>query len=74
MNDLPTTITATDLEGVDWVKSSYSNNGGNCVEVADLTGAVALRDSKQSDGPALILPADSFGSFITGVREGGFDA
>lgn len=74
MNTLPATITASALEGADWVKSSYSNNGGNCVEVASLSGAVALRDSKQTDGPALLMSSGIFESFITGVRDGGFDA
>jgi hypothetical protein len=39
-----------------WRKSSYSGQTGSCVEVADtLSGAVAVRDSTDPDGPALIL-------------------
>jgi hypothetical protein len=46
--------------GAIWRKSARVNNGGNCVEVArNLTGIVAVRDSKDPEGPALIFsPAD----------------
>lgn len=56
-----------------WFKSSYSNGGNACVEVAGLTGAVAVRDSKQTDGPHLLMQAAAFASFVTGMRKG-FDA
>ncbi|MFG1853229.1 DUF397 domain-containing protein [Actinomadura geliboluensis] len=39
-----------------WRKSTYTgSNGGNCVELAAVTGAVAVRDSKDPDGPVLLL-------------------
>ncbi|MEU8303249.1 DUF397 domain-containing protein [Actinomadura sp. NPDC048955] len=45
-----------DLTNADWRKSSYTgSNGGNCVELADVAGAVAVRDSKDPDGPLLLL-------------------
>ncbi|WP_335978300.1 DUF397 domain-containing protein [Streptomyces sp. CA2R106] len=69
--------TAPDLVAEDaWFKSSYSQeNGTNCVEVADLTptGQVAVRDSKDKAGPALVFPADSFAQFVAAVRGGRFD-
>jgi hypothetical protein len=49
------------LSGAIWRKARKSGgNGGNCVEVArNLPGIVAVRDSKDPDGPKLILtPAD----------------
>jgi hypothetical protein len=58
-----------------WFKSSYSsNNGTNCVEVADLTavGEVAVRDSKDKTGPALVLTPAAWSSFVTAVRAGHF--
>ncbi|MBP5875641.1 DUF397 domain-containing protein [Streptomyces scabiei] len=67
------TLAASDLD-VTWVKSSYSNGGNNCVEVAGLEDAVAVRDSKNPDGPALVLPGAVFGSFVTGVRTGSLHA
>ncbi|MES9539323.1 DUF397 domain-containing protein [Actinomadura sp. NPDC000600] len=45
-----------DLTDIKWRKSSYSaSNGGNCVELAGAAGAVAVRDSKDPDGPVLLL-------------------
>ncbi|GGQ12727.1 hypothetical protein BKA00_006496 [Actinomadura coerulea] len=45
-----------DLTNARWRKSSYTgSNGGNCVELADAAGAVAVRDSKDPDGPVLLL-------------------
>ncbi|MEU8123241.1 DUF397 domain-containing protein [Spirillospora sp. NPDC049024] len=45
-----------DLTNAKWRKSSYTgSNGGNCVELADADGAVAVRDSKDPDGPVLLL-------------------
>ena len=66
-------LTARDLD-VAWIKSSYSNGGNNCVEVAGLPCAVAVRDSKNPDGPALLMPSAAFESFVTGVRESRFDS
>ncbi|MFE0693531.1 DUF397 domain-containing protein [Streptomyces sp. NPDC059173] len=60
-----------------WFTSSYSNNGGDCVEVAaDLTathGIVPVRDSKVVDGPVVTVPATAFAAFVAGVRSGTFD-
>lgn len=59
-------------------KSSYSSNGGACIEVAanlaDSHGIVPVRDSKNTTGPVLNIPATSFAAFVTGVRGGEFDA
>ncbi|AYN35964.1 hypothetical protein DUI70_5469 [Streptomyces albus] len=61
-----------------WFTSSYSSNGGNCVEVATnllaLRGIVPVRDSKNPAGPVLDFPTDAFASFVTGVKAGKFDA
>ncbi|WP_405929341.1 DUF397 domain-containing protein [Streptomyces griseus] len=61
-----------------WAKSSYSDNGGSCVEwaprTASTTGIVPVRDSKNPGGPALAVAAEAFTSFVAGVKAGGFDA
>ncbi|MEV4006687.1 DUF397 domain-containing protein [Actinomadura sp. NPDC049753] len=46
-----------DLTSAKWRKSTHSGpNGGECVELADAAGAVvAVRDSKDPDGPVLLL-------------------
>jgi Domain of unknown function (DUF397) len=64
-----------DLNRAEWRKSSYSTgNGGACVEVAsNLPGAVAVRDSKDPHGPALIFTPAEWEAFTAGVRRGGFD-
>ncbi|MFE3686044.1 DUF397 domain-containing protein [Streptomyces sp. NPDC059095] len=57
-----------------WFTSSYSNNGGQCVEVAAnlvaSRGTVPVRDSKDQGGPILDLPAGAFSAFIEGVKSG----
>jgi hypothetical protein len=57
-----------------WVKSSYSGNGGSCVEwapgVASATGIVPVRDSKAPAGPVLNVPAAAFATFVAGVKAG----
>ena len=64
-----------DLTKADWRKSSYSSsNGGNCVEVAsNLPGVVAVRDSKDREGPALVFTPDEWRAFLAGARGGEFD-
>ncbi|WP_432148846.1 DUF397 domain-containing protein [Streptomyces sp. bgisy029] len=55
-----------------WVKSSYSNNGGSCVEwaprTASTTGIVPVRDSKNPTGPTLHVTAAAFSTFVTGLK------
>ncbi|MFI0447379.1 DUF397 domain-containing protein [Actinomadura sp. 6N118] len=45
-----------ELTDVRWRKASRSlSNGGECVEVAGARGLVAVRDSKNPDGPVLLM-------------------
>lgn len=63
------------LTGVEWRKSTRSgSNGGDCVEVArNLRGTVAVRDSKDSEGPKLIFAPGDWRTFAAGVKAGAFD-
>ncbi|MEU6717581.1 DUF397 domain-containing protein [Nonomuraea sp. NPDC046802] len=65
-----------DLSQAVWRKSSHSGgNGGNCVEVAtNLPGFIAVRDSKNPSGPALIFTPAEWKAFLGGVKLGEFDA
>jgi hypothetical protein len=55
-----------DLTGARWRKSTRSgNNGGACVEVADnLSSVVAVRDSKDPSGPALVFDPPAWRAFV----------
>lgn len=63
------------LDNVTWRKSSYSgSNGGNCVEVAALPGNVlAVRDSKNPDGPVLTFSRAEWRTFTTTLKTGPLD-
>jgi hypothetical protein len=57
-----------------WVKSSYSTGNGACVEVkSPVLHAIAVRDSKVTDGPALGFAPDSWNAFVSEVSRGAFD-
>ena len=67
-------IPAGQLEGVTWQKSRRSNPSGNCVEAALLSnGEVAMRNSRDPEGPALIYTRAEIEAFLGGVRDGDFD-
>ncbi len=53
-----------------WRKSSYSNTGANCVEVAQTrSGKVAVRDSKDPDGGVLTFSLDDWKAFVAKIKE-----
>ncbi|MGP2436311.1 DUF397 domain-containing protein [Streptomyces sp. JW3] len=56
-----------------WTKSRHSNAEGNCVEVARVDGGVALRNSRDPDGPALVYTPAEVAAFLAGAKDGEFD-
>ncbi|GAA0603370.1 DUF397 domain-containing protein [Streptomyces crystallinus] len=56
------------LHGATWRKSSHSGDqGGECIQIADLPHAVAVRDSKNPDGPAITFTPAAFDTFVRAV-------
>ncbi|MEV4247935.1 DUF397 domain-containing protein [Streptosporangium canum] len=76
-----------DLSRAEWRKSRFSgNNGGDCVEVAELkdvpdgpghkaghTDLIAVRDSKDPEGPKLFFTPAEWDAFVNGVKANEFD-
>ncbi|MFC4005725.1 DUF397 domain-containing protein [Nonomuraea purpurea] len=64
-----------ELNAATWRKSTRSGpNGGNCVEVAVLSGGRrGVRDSKNPTGPALVFTPSEWNAFIDGAKAGEFD-
>jgi hypothetical protein len=61
------------LACAEWSKSSYSSANGACVEVVkNLPGIVAIRDSKDPDGPKLLISSANWCTFVSGIKGGDF--
>ncbi|MFJ4676461.1 MULTISPECIES: DUF397 domain-containing protein [unclassified Kitasatospora] len=71
-------MTHIDLHNAQWVKSSHSSDGGNCVEFTpEFTathGIVPVRDSKDPHGPALLFTEPAFTAFVTAIKAGNFES
>lgn len=59
-------MSTVDLSGSRWRRSSFSSGSGddNCVEVAFTDQATALRDSKNTTGPVLLIPTEAWTAFL----------
>lgn len=56
------------MEYMKWRKSSHSSDDGNCVEVANLDGQRAVRDSKNPTATVLTFTTTQWTAFTTGVK------
>lgn len=62
------------FSGATWLKSRHSGAVGNCVELATLTtGEIAIRNSRNPEGPTLIYTRDEMAAFLSGAKDGEFD-
>jgi hypothetical protein len=74
MQDIHNGISAAELVGVSWKKSQRSNSQGACVEIARLDSAtIAMRNSRDPRGTALVYSADAVRALVSAVRTGEFD-
>jgi len=63
-----------DLSQAAWRKSKASGPyGDNCVEVAFINDAIAVRDSKHPQGPVLLFTQGEWDAFVYGAKDGEFD-
>ncbi|GAA4798776.1 DUF397 domain-containing protein [Streptomyces ziwulingensis] len=67
-------VPSRELDGLGWCKPWSDDQGGACVEVVKLAdGRVAVRQSTDPDGPALVFSAHEMTRFVTGVKAGDAD-
>ncbi|MBO0758986.1 MAG: DUF397 domain-containing protein [Bradyrhizobiaceae bacterium] len=67
------TLSAAERANLTWTKAQASTHNGQCVEIAAAAGNIALRDSKNPDGPVLVYTPAEFRAFLDGARNGEFD-
>jgi hypothetical protein len=67
-------VRSSGLSPAIWRKSSRTSDAGGtaCVEVAELPGRVAMRDSKDPAGPVLAFTRAEWSAFLGGVQTGKF--
>lgn len=68
------TLSDEELTGLAWIKASFSNHNGACVELASTRDKIAIRDSKDPGGPILVYTPAEFRAFLDGARNGEFDS
>jgi Domain of unknown function (DUF397) len=56
-----------------WLKAQSSGANGQCIEIASTAGKIAIRDSKDPEGPILVYTPGEFRAFLDGARNGEFD-
>jgi hypothetical protein len=54
----------------EWVKSSYSQNGGQCVECRTEGSEVLIRDTRHREAGHLTVPAREWAALLCALRAG----
>ncbi len=67
------TLSASERESLVWLKAHGSTANGQCIEIASASRNIAIRDSKDPEGPILVYTAAEFRAFLDGARNGEFD-
>lgn len=63
----------TQTPNTEWIKATASNGGAACVQMRRNTEGVEVRDSKDTDGPALRFTPTEFAAWLDGAKKGEFD-
>lgn len=67
MTEIRNGVSADDLPGTAWRKSTYSGAVGNCVELSWIEERGGVRNSRDPHGPVLVLPAGALLSLVSSV-------
>lgn len=62
-----------DMSCAIWRRSTRSGQNGNCVEIAQVAGIVAVRDSKNVGTPPILLPHAGWRALLANVDAGHYD-
>ncbi|MFC5252047.1 DUF397 domain-containing protein [Streptomyces nigrescens] len=74
MQEFANGVRASSIPNVIWTKSRKTMEQGQCVETAALPGGgVAIRNSREPDGPALVYTRAEMVAFLDGVKGNEFD-
>jgi len=67
------TLSEAERASLSWLKAQGSTVNGQCVEIASTADKIAIRDSKDPNGPILVYTSAEFKAFLDGARNGEFD-
>lgn len=56
------------IDGTDWPETGFRCNGGGCVIVEEVAGAVVIRDSKNPTQPGLVFSRHEYADFRRRVQ------
>ncbi|MEV4943503.1 DUF397 domain-containing protein [Streptomyces cinereoruber] len=73
MSDIANGIGAGELVGARWVKAKASDGIGECIMLAKVGESVAMSNSRDPEGPALIFTKGELSAFLDGATKGEFD-
>jgi len=68
------TLSEAERAALAWLKAQSSSHNGQCVEIASAADKIAIRDSKDPNGPILVYTSAEFRAFLSGARNGEFDS
>jgi hypothetical protein len=69
MTEIRNGVSAGELPGAAWRKSSYSGAVGNCVELSWFGGQAGVRNSRDPHGPVLVVPSLALVSLVSSTGE-----